>query len=213
MAMSLLRRAACVSAYTLAALCLAAPAAAQVYKWIDANGVTNYSNKPPAAAGNGKVEVVLDKVSYQPSPREAARAQVIAAREREQALAERIARLEREVAAERELRQYEAALAARTPQSASYADCVAQRGVDCEGGYSYPYYAAAYAPLRGRWSAPRFPSPLPVGVTAGNVSGLSGVTAGNVNGLSGVTAGNLGASRSFGGARAGGGMRGGAGLR
>lgn len=41
------------------ALCalLAAPAAAQVYKWVDANGVTHYSERPQAGAKSKEVEL------------------------------------------------------------------------------------------------------------------------------------------------------------
>ena len=37
-----------------AAACAAAPASAELYKWIDERGVTNYSNEPPPAAATAK---------------------------------------------------------------------------------------------------------------------------------------------------------------
>jgi len=55
----------------LAALLLVAalPAAAETYKWVDANGVVNYSNTPPPAAGAGKAVQVEDRIStYQSDP-------------------------------------------------------------------------------------------------------------------------------------------------
>jgi hypothetical protein len=38
----------------LAVLCATAPAAAELYKWVDERGVTNYSNEPPPAAATAK---------------------------------------------------------------------------------------------------------------------------------------------------------------
>lgn len=55
---------------TLAALLAlpAAPAAAQLYKWVDARGVVNYSSQPPdASEAKGPVQSVQDTVSvYSP---------------------------------------------------------------------------------------------------------------------------------------------------
>ena len=46
-------------------LIAAAPAQADLYKWVDANGVTNYSSTPPAA--QAKAAVIEDRVSVIPS--------------------------------------------------------------------------------------------------------------------------------------------------
>jgi len=56
-----------VSVATLAALLVAvAPAqAADLYKWVDANGVTNYSSTPPAV--KVKATAIEDRVSVIPS--------------------------------------------------------------------------------------------------------------------------------------------------
>ena len=53
----------------LIVLALAAPlAAAQTYKWVDENGVTNYSNRPPPASGaKFVVRNVEDRLSVVPS--------------------------------------------------------------------------------------------------------------------------------------------------
>ena len=49
-------------------LVAAAPAhAEQLYKWVDANGVTNYSSTPPAAKTKAKATVIEDRVSVIPS--------------------------------------------------------------------------------------------------------------------------------------------------
>ncbi|HEY3074371.1 MAG TPA: DUF4124 domain-containing protein, partial [Burkholderiales bacterium] len=46
---------------------LAFSAHAQTYKWVDANGVVNYSNTPPPAASNATT--VPDRISnYTPDP-------------------------------------------------------------------------------------------------------------------------------------------------
>ena len=41
----------------LVALVLSVPAAAQVYKWVDANGVTHYSEKPPETGKSKEVRL------------------------------------------------------------------------------------------------------------------------------------------------------------
>src|SRR5262245_23899908 len=49
----------------LLALLAAAPAQAELYKWVDAKGVTNYSSAPPTA--KAKPTVVEDRVSVIPA--------------------------------------------------------------------------------------------------------------------------------------------------
>ncbi len=66
------------------------PAAAEIYKWVDAEGRTTYSNVRPGTAAK-KVEVV---VADDPPEQAAA-----AAARREQELLERISRLERQMQA------------------------------------------------------------------------------------------------------------------
>jgi hypothetical protein len=107
---------------------LAAPASAQVYKWVDERGVTNYSNSPPPATA-AKREVVVDKTDYPPPA---------AAPERsiDQRLADRVAQLERELAVERDARYRDQAQP--VPSYAPYPDYP----------YPYPYpVAVGYAPL------------------------------------------------------------------
>ena len=48
----------------LAAICATVPAAAELYKWVDERGVTNYSNEPPPAAAPGnKLARIDNKIS------------------------------------------------------------------------------------------------------------------------------------------------------
>ena len=80
-------------------LVLSAPASAAIYKWVDENGTTVYSNTPPENAQLAKrAKVVVKDEKPTPASEEAAR-QANERRERE--LLERIARLERELAAQR----------------------------------------------------------------------------------------------------------------
>ena len=57
----------------LVLLAAAAPLAqAEIYKWVDENGVTNYSNTPPAKAkAKGPVQAVEDRISVIPSAQSA----------------------------------------------------------------------------------------------------------------------------------------------
>ena len=79
------------------ALCLALPASAQMYKWVDANGKVQYSDKPPPS--NVKTEK-LREASRAPSPpaaneakdeaaKDAAKAEPKTPAEREQAFRKR----------------------------------------------------------------------------------------------------------------------------
>jgi len=156
------------------------PFAAQLYKWVDERGVTNYSNQPPIDAQPArKFAPVEDRVSvYSTDP---ALTQAIASlyQRPRRSESERIDRLERELAAERSARQY--ATTATVPSSCAGGDCYGY-----PGDY-YPYVpVAGYFPLRNRFpvvpvvlpAQNRFPFPIPgpvtPGPTAGNVVGMSG---------------------------------------
>jgi hypothetical protein len=159
--------------YLLACVALlgaATPApSAQLYKWVDERGVTNYSNQPPAdpkAAKNlGQVEGNLSVYSPDPALTRA----VVAFRQESgnRALAERVDYLERQLEAERLARQYAAPVA---PVSAP-----CQSG-DCYGNYG-TYYPAGiggggFFPVHKQKRLPQ--AHLPLGATAGNVVGMSG---------------------------------------
>ena len=142
---------------------------AQLYKWVDERGVTNYSSQPPAdpkAARNlGPVEGNLSV--YSPDPALARAVVAFRQESANRALAERVDYLERELAAERLARQYS------PPAVAVSVPC--QSG-DCYGNYG-SYYPAGIGggglfPVHNHKRL--IPAQLPVGATAGNVVGMSG---------------------------------------
>ena len=121
----------------LAVALLSLPAGAEVYKWVDAEGTTHYSDRAPDKAS---AEVVQERISVykatEPSkpPSGANRA-----------LENRIEQLESQIQAERRARDdyaYNADLAAQ----AAYQQCVDQRRVDCDSPAYAQTYSPAYAP-------------------------------------------------------------------
>ncbi len=177
---------------SLAAVLAAAPACAEVYKWIDENGVTHYSDQAPANSAK-KLDVVKERLSlYTPSPYSVP----VSYTTGDPALQNRVDSLERQLRAERQARDYFAAADARISMAA-YQQCLADRRVDCDtySGY-YPPYAApiVVAPTRHR-RPPFISSPSLTGLTAGNVVG-PGAVPGNFNGANAITAGNLVTFRS-----------------
>ena len=94
----------------LVAILASAPASAQVYKWVDGGGVTNYGNQPPAdPKAAKKVEIIEDRVSVYTPDKSLVQA-IEADRQRSnQALSQRVDDLERQLDAERRARQYAAA--------------------------------------------------------------------------------------------------------
>jgi len=151
------------------AILSAAPAFAQLYKWVDEHGVTNYSNQPPADPNAvKKLRPVEGNLSVY-SPDKALTQAIEAFRQgSNRGLTERIAYLERQLEVERLARQYIAAAA--TP----LAPC--QSGLDCYGNFGgyYPYgYAGAYFPGRYRHRG-ILQTRLTPGTIAGNVVGMGG---------------------------------------
>lgn len=131
----------CLLAMTLMTI----PAYAQIYKWVDENGVTNYSGTPPAAkaAAAKSTTAVDDRISvYAPEPG-VQRAIGANAANRDRINSARIDTLERQLAAERQASQQAAAADTRAAQAA-YAQCIAERRIDCDSDYVYDPYA--YAP-------------------------------------------------------------------
>jgi hypothetical protein len=110
-----------------------AGASAETYKWVDARGIVNYSNSPPAAAAAARVQTVEQRISVVgPDPSVGLAAAALREREARRAETE-----------EREWRQRQSALlAAQQQQMSASAYCV--YGPDC--GVSYypeiydPYY-------------------------------------------------------------------------
>lgn len=129
-----------------AALVAAMPASAEMYKWVDDNGVVTYSNTPPTARQPKKIEAVPERVSvYTPD------AELSKAMSPEAKRDAKISKLEKQLEAERRARQSATQAHRATPterQSAAYERCVADRGVDCDAirngasasyGAGYPY--------------------------------------------------------------------------
>ena len=118
----------------LAAICATAPAAAELYKWVDERGVTNYSNTPPpAAATANKLARVENKVSVY-TPDESFMQAVKALRERSI-----------KAMSEPEPQSAPAALASAPPQS-GYEKCLASGRLGCEDIYNVSSYYPAYWP-------------------------------------------------------------------
>ncbi len=160
----------------LVAILASAPASAQVYKWVDERGVTNYSSQPPADATK-KVAIVEDKISVY-TPDKALMQAIEASRQGgNHALSERVASLERQLEDERRARQY----ASAAPVPAAYDPCQDGRTVDCNGVYGgYYVYGPAYAIAAYRHLKPYIDhTRLKPGTTAGNVVGTRGYIPGN----------------------------------
>lgn len=159
----------------LVAILATAPACAQLYKWVDERGVTNYSNQLPAdPKAAKKLLPVEDRISVFTADKLLPQAVEVFRQKSDQALAERIASLERQLEAERLARQLAAAA------QASYDPCLSQ-GINCNGIYSgyYPYGSTfVFVPARHR---PRsiVQARLTPGTTAGNVVGMNGFIPGN----------------------------------
>lgn len=131
------------SAVAVIALVAAAPAWAQVYKWVDDKGVVNYSGRPPADRKSALLDPNSVSVStYTPveSPRQAAKAPPSAS---ERMLAERVAALERRLEAERAARQSADYAQARYLEQRAD-QCLRDRRVDCDFGGFEPYYYSPY---------------------------------------------------------------------
>lgn len=163
----------------LIAVFATAPASAQVYKWVDERGVTNYSSQPPTdTQSTQKLRTVEDRVSvYTPDP---ALTKAVAAFQQQRidrAYNERISELERQLDAERRAQQYSVAATAQATADPYYSSTYA--------------YAPAVAFIPARTRPVRFhPVRLPPGAIAGNVVGMNGFIPGNSLGTFGTTAGN-----------------------
>lgn len=177
----------------LVAILATAPACAQLYKWVDERGVTNYSNQPPAdPKAAKKLLPVEDRISVYTPDKAFTQAVEAARRRSDQALAERISSLERQLEAERLARQYAAAAAAQ----AAYDPCRGSGGINCNGLYSgyYPYGSGlVFIPVRHR---PRsiVQTQLISGTIAGNVVIMNSFIRGN---SAAASAGTVFPARSF----------------
>ena len=155
------------------AVLAAAPTHAGVYKWVDQNGVTNYSGKPPIdAAVVKKVDSVAQRISVYTPDTALTLAMAAGPKVSERILSDRIDSLERQLEAERRARQVAAAAERQAAQTA-YERCVAERRVDCNGGHTpYPPAVVVAIPRPQTRFVPRV---AVTGVAAGKVTRVSAV--------------------------------------
>ncbi len=116
----------------------AAPACAELYKWVDAQGVTNYSSEPPSDPKAAKKLTRVENTISVYTPDEPFMQAVKALRERNiKTLSE----------PEPERQQ----VASMQPQS-PYEQCLASGRPDCDTQYGdyYPGYLPGFAVFRGR---------------------------------------------------------------
>jgi hypothetical protein len=152
----------------------AASASAQVYKWVDERGVTNYSNQPPAGRAAKNVGLVEDRISVYSSDIPVTSSTDASRQKSDQALTEKISSLERQLEAERWARQY-----ASTAAQGAYDPCLSN--INCNGLYDgyYPYPPAfVFVPVRHRPRNIAQPQLTP-GTIAGNAVGMNGFIPGN----------------------------------
>lgn len=151
----------------LAAVLAAVPVYAELFKWVDARGITNYSNQPPADPGIAKkLTIVEDRISVY-TPDKALLAAVEADRQQRSnpAVARKIENLERQLEDERRARQIAAA------------DAQAARDAFYE---SRPYIPVpVFVPVRSWPMRSIAQAQLAPGAIAGNVVGMNGFIAGN----------------------------------
>lgn len=121
--------------FFLAAVFSIAPAAAELYKWVDERGVTNYSSEPPSSAtAANKLSKVENKISVY-TPDDGVMQAVKAVRERA-------------------IQAITAPEPARSPvariavEQSGYEQCVTSGRLGCEDLYP-AYFPASYIPVGG----------------------------------------------------------------
>jgi hypothetical protein len=138
------------------------PAAGEIYKWVDENGVVNYGESPPQNRQSKVVDVERARLSvYTPAPASNAPA--------DQRLSQQIDRLERELASKRSEADADAQRAAER-ELQRLERCRMDRRVDCDEVvledyppaviYAPPAYWKPHRPPIHAKPAPR-PRPLP----------------------------------------------------
>src|SRR6266404_1249976 len=123
----------------LAASLATAPVYAELYKWVDAQGVTNYSSEPPSDPKAAKKLTRVENTISVYTPDEGFMQSVKALRERNiKALSE----------PEPERQQ----VASMQPPLSLYEQCLASGRPDCDAQYGdyYPGYLPGFAVFRGR---------------------------------------------------------------
>jgi uncharacterized protein DUF4124 len=164
--------------FLFSAIVLALPAcAADLYKWVDEHGVTNYSSEPPANAKAAKFNVAENRVSVYTPDR--LLLQAMEASRQKMIDDVRTGRTQRQIDAE-----YLARL--RTPPSlpsmvSGYDPCLDAANVDLCNSRIYsdlPYGAAPFG-VAGRGSRFLPQAQLTPGTAAGEVVGINGIMPGN----------------------------------
>lgn len=126
---------------------LAAPAFAQIYKWVDEKGVVNYSNEAPANRNSTVLDPKSVRVSTYSTDKAPKQAVTTLASANESALSNKIERLERKLDAERYARSVSDAQI-QTAADSRYEQCLRDRRVDCDYAGMDPYYYD-YGPYYG----------------------------------------------------------------
>src|SRR5262245_4666279 len=143
----------------LLAACAFPAAHAQIFKWVDANGVTNYTSAPPASG----VATQLDEGAGRLSTIEAYDYGPDLAATRGDALRNRVARLEEELDRHRQGAAAQDAAAAEAHRPGRE-QCLPQRRTDCEEPDALfpdePSFVTGFAPKR-RFFPPGLPGPKP----------------------------------------------------
>ena len=166
---------------TLTAFLAAVPAFPQVYKWVDENGMTNYSGNPPIDVKAGtKLGTVAEKITVYTPDKALVQAMQARSQRTDTVLSDRIDRLERQLLAERQARQSAAAVQAGGAQ-AGYERCLSERRLDCDNyGGNPPHGPVVFASSRGQ-PRPFIPTVPLTGITAGNVATAIANARGSVN--------------------------------
>lgn len=152
---------------------------AEVYKWVDKNGVTNYAAEAPKdAKAAKKVDLVEERLSVYAPDAAVTSASASAQPPADRAAADKIDSLQRQLDAERMARQNAVAAEQKAAQTA-HDRCVADRRVDCEAGYQSATPVIVIG--RARRPAPFTPTVPLQGVTAGNVTNAIAGTGASVN--------------------------------
>jgi hypothetical protein len=131
---------------------------AEIYKWVDQKGVTNYSSSPPAAgkARTLDLEATMVSVYRAPSPQEEARAL-------DAIMRQKVAMLEYQLQAERTARLSQQA-SYRTDAGLAYEQCLRERRVDCDSGrsgaYGTPYFFSPGFPVARPFRSTPFITPM-----------------------------------------------------
>ena len=119
---------------------------AEIYKWVDEKGVTNYSGAPPAHGKAQSLDLQSASVSVYPAPPPEQVARALDA-----AMRARIERLENELLSERRARvaQQTSTQVESDHRRLAYEQCLRDRRVDCDlvrdGLYAANYYSRYYA--------------------------------------------------------------------